>query len=69
MLAKVWEEFLPDEDEEGLIDENLKSGRDTIARAFSSLLQKAWLIPSNSAVSFLTKDVTVCYYNLSPSVW
>ncbi|CAM8903082.1 unnamed protein product [Rhodiola kirilowii] len=47
-LAKVWEDSLPEEDEEGQMHENWKTGRDTIARAFSFLLQKAWLMPSAS---------------------
>ncbi|CAM8903073.1 unnamed protein product [Rhodiola kirilowii] len=65
-LAKVWEDSLPEEDEEGQMHENWKTGRDTIARAFSFLLQKAWLMPS-AQIQWLEDDVLVpsCMDDLS----
>uniref|UniRef100_A0A7N0UW31 Uncharacterized protein n=1 Tax=Kalanchoe fedtschenkoi TaxID=63787 RepID=A0A7N0UW31_KALFE len=64
-LARVWEDSLPEEDEEDedQMDERWKSGQDVIAREFSSLLQLAWLIPTHT----LEDDVLVpsCMDDLS----
>ncbi|KAK1293431.1 hypothetical protein QJS10_CPB17g00921 [Acorus calamus] len=42
-IAKVWEDVMPDEDEQNQSSNEYKSGWSTIARTFSGLLQQAWL--------------------------
>ncbi|KAK1315907.1 hypothetical protein QJS10_CPA05g00115 [Acorus calamus] len=42
-IAKVWEDVMPDEDEQNQSSNEYKSGWSTIAQTFSGLLQQAWL--------------------------
>ncbi|KAF5464846.1 hypothetical protein F2P56_014895 [Juglans regia] len=45
VMAQSWENLLPEEIEQNELSEKWTSGRATIGRAFSALLQHAWLSP------------------------
>lgn len=53
VMDQSWETFTGEESEENESSEKWASGRVTIARAFSALLQQAWLTPMHSLVSFI----------------
>lgn len=50
VMAQFWENFLSEEFEHNESREEWASGRATIGRAFSSLLQQAWLTPMSPLV-------------------
>ncbi|XP_062143385.1 importin beta-like SAD2 homolog isoform X2 [Alnus glutinosa] len=45
VMAQSWENFMPEELEQNELSEKWASGRATVGRAFSALLQQAWLSP------------------------
>lgn len=51
VMAKCWEEAVPEEEENGSI-QMWASGQEAIKKAFSNLLQDAWLRPLQEMVSF-----------------
>ena len=51
VMAQSWENFMPEELEQNESSEKWASGRATIGRAFSALLQQAWLSPICQLVS------------------
>lgn len=57
VMAQTWESDMSEELEENESSENLVSGRATIGRAFSALLQQAWLSPMHRSVSLRFSDI------------
>lgn len=51
-IDQSWESFTAEQSEENESSEKWVSSRATIGRAFSSLLQQAWLAPAHDLVSF-----------------
>ena len=51
VMAQCWEDSMPEEGEQNESIEVWVSGRATIARALSNLLQQAWLRPAQEMVS------------------
>jgi hypothetical protein len=70
-MAQSWENVMPEELEQNELSEKWASGRATIARAFSALLQQAWLSPVHQLVSlrFLLSNIFAryCLYMLEHS--
>lgn len=64
VMAQSWENFLSEESEKKDSSEKWASGQATVGRAFSVLLQKAWLPPMPPLVSdnFLSN---FCIHQLS----
>lgn len=50
MIAQSWEDSVPEEIEDDESSEEWISGRTTIAKAFSVLLQQAWFKPARLMV-------------------
>lgn len=59
VMAQSWENFMPEELEQNELSEKWTSGRATIGRAFSALLQQAWLSPVHQLVGlrFLLSNI------------
>lgn len=51
VMAQIWENDMSEELEEKESSQNFLSGQATIGRAFSDLLQQAWLAPMHISVS------------------
>ena len=52
VMAQIWENDMSEDLEETESNHNFLSGQATIGRAFSDLLQRAWLAPMHRSVSF-----------------
>lgn len=50
VIAHSWESFVLEESDKNESNEKWASGRTTIGRAFSALLQEAWLKPMQTLV-------------------
>jgi hypothetical protein len=63
-MAQSWENFMPEELEQNELSEKWASGRATVGRAFSALLQQAWLSPVHKLVSlwFILSKIFVTDY-------
>ena len=62
VMAQSWENFLSEDSEQKESSEKWASGRATIGRAFSALLQQAWLTPTHHMVRSL---LTFCICHMS----
>lgn len=46
VMSQCWEESMPEEEDHDVPNNVAVAGRATIAKAFTNLLQKAWLTPA-----------------------